>query len=163
MDLGDMTGAAGTIELGGRTFLLRDLTFRDRAQLKEWVRSRVKRPMTLALEALKDLEPLKQSDPETYRALADKMTMEAFKEHKEGHVSEQAALALLDSMDGAAFFLWLRIRHEQPNVTLEEVRVLLENEDPKALARKLKELAERDNPDLAEDKPADPPRPTSPA
>jgi hypothetical protein len=156
MDLAAMTGAGGTIELGGRTLLLRRLTFRDRAQLREWVKAKTPRPMAVVAEGLKDLEPLKQADPEAYRLVCEKLTLQ---DQQRGTLNEEAALNLLDSTEGTAFYLWLRLRAEQPELTVEAVKAMLEAEEPEALAKKLKALAERETPPPAEDKPVDPPGP----
>jgi hypothetical protein len=145
MDLAQMTGAAGTIHLGGRTILLRRLTFRNRAQLTEYLKAHTPRPMAAVAEALRELEPLKAADPETYAVIRAQMVDLAYKDTKAGALASSESLRVMLSMEGQAFWLWLRAREEQPDITSPEAMLaLMEQEDPAELERKLDELATRE-------------------
>jgi hypothetical protein len=157
MDLAQMTAAGGSIVLGKekRTLLLRRLDFRDQAQMQEYVRTKIRKPMLVVADALKDLEAIKKSDPEIYKQLADTLALKAMETERSKVVDWNAAQEVLLSEDGMAFHLWLRIRKEQPDVTCEQVKAWVHEEDPDELTAKWTEIMLRESPPESSD-------PTSP-
>jgi hypothetical protein len=57
MDLETLTGAGGTITLGGRTFLLSPLTLQDVGFVRTWLREQAPDPFATVSKALKELRP----------------------------------------------------------------------------------------------------------
>lgn len=139
MNLDQATAAAGTIQIGGRTLLMHRLTFHDHGQVTAWLKERIKPPFQAAAEALRDLHPLKELDPEAYEATRRELIREADAINRSGNplYDPVAAKFALSSYDGVTFVLWLTIRHGQPDVTLEWVREVCVDESPGTLKRKI--------------------------
>lgn len=143
-ELERMTAAGGTLELGGRTFLVKRLTLGDFGQVKVWLKSRMKRPFQAVAEALQDLEPLRQLDPAAYEKCRAELLQGAMADNKRlegGVVADEADInAALASAEGLSLLLWLAIRKEHRDVTLEWVRAAVEAEDFLALQDKIEDL-----------------------
>lgn len=142
-ELEQITGAGGTLSLGGQTYLLKQLNLSDYAQIQAWLRQRLPRPFQVVAEALKDLLPLKEMDPAAYEATRKELMLAAMEDAKKGDgvgadpvMVEQA----LNSPDGMAYILWLCIRKEHPEVKLETIDAALKTENIGEVKKKLDEI-----------------------
>ncbi len=138
-DLSTMTGAGGTIKLGGRTFLLRRLRVGDYGQVRQWLKDQLPRPFKIANDALIDLQPLREIDPEAYEASRKELLASALQDTK-GDVlttDDKSVGAIMNSPEGIAFVLWLSLRREHPNTSLEEITGLVSNEELTGIKKQL--------------------------
>jgi hypothetical protein len=153
-ELEQMTGAGGTIVLGGKTYLLKQLSLGDYAQVQAWLRQRMPKPFAVVADALKDLEPLKAIDPEGYAEARKLLLLSAMEDAKSAdgagappELVEQA----LNSPDGVAFLLWLCVRKSHPDVQYEGLRTLVLDEDLSSIKSKLDDITIFAAPDDGED------------
>jgi hypothetical protein len=108
------TGAPGTVELSGQTYLVGQPTDQDFATLRNHLRKSLQNPFQAIAEDLKYLPP-------EYRAVA----IEAATKLKAGggvELTEAYIRERLMEPAGAAFLTWLLIRKNHPDVTLEQLR-----------------------------------------
>jgi hypothetical protein len=138
MDLATVSGAGGTIELGGRLLTLRQLRIGDIGEMQAWMKERVIRPMQKAIQDLKDLAPLKEIDPEAYQKCRDEILLEARRADKAGEPADpQQSLDLASGLDGVAYMLYLSVRSNHPEISYEWVRNALFDEDISTVQAKL--------------------------
>jgi hypothetical protein len=135
-----MTAAGGTLVLGGKTYLLKQLTLGDYGQVQAWLRQRLPKPFAVVAEAIKDLLPIKDIDPEGYAEARRQLVLAAMEDAKRGDGSgapPEMVAECLNSPDGIAYLLWLCARKEQPQTTYEEIRAGVNTADLKDLKKHL--------------------------
>lgn len=136
MDLDVLTGAGGTIEVGGRLLTIRQLNGADMGALQAFVKERSPRPMSVFIEEMKELAPLRDIDPEGWRIAYERLLDKAHEAHKAG-ANGVDMLAIADGLDAVAYTIWLSVRAYHPDVTWEWVKSQLSDADLPALKRKL--------------------------
>lgn len=117
------TGSAGTITLGGNTYLLTRSKAKDLAQWRAWIKKKLANqpdPFDKIRDSLKFLKPRDRK--------------EVLKLAYENRVASTAldspqAREVMEGMEAVAFLLWLSIRNEHPEVTFEQVLELAGEED----------------------------------
>jgi len=116
-NLPDMAGAAAEIKLGDNTYLMRPLSIDDFAEFERWVDDA---PIRQAARNLNGLSPdlqmklLKQAQETAMAAI------EEGPEKRQGRISSQ-----MTSMSGICYLIWLSLRQEQPDMSLEAVSQIL--------------------------------------
>ncbi len=124
------TAAPGSIELGGRTFLVSQPSPSDGLAVKKYIKKRIQSPLSMyaALAASPDFALL----PEKVR---HELASEAGHLQMQGDVSlsnELFAEKLLEP-DCCAFLAWMLIRKRHPDVTLEALRALITDDNAAAV------------------------------
>ena len=139
-DLETMTAAGGTIVLGGRTYLMKQLTLGDYGQVQTWLRQRLPKPFAVVADALKDLEPIRAFDPEGYAEARKQLLLAAMEDAKRGDgtgAPPEMVADCLNSPDGIAYLVWLCVRKEHPEVAYETIRAAINSENLTALKKHL--------------------------
>ena len=139
-ELEDMTAAAGVITLGGKTYLMKQLTLGDYGQVQAWLRQRLPKPFAVVAEALKDLEPIRAFDPEGYNEARKLLLLSAAEDAKRGDgtgAPPELVAEALNGPDGIAMLIWLCVRKEQPAATYEEIRTAINAENLSSLKKHL--------------------------
>ncbi len=139
-ELSQLTASGGTIELGGRILLMRQLSIGDFGQIQEWLKSRVPKPFQLVAESLRDLSPMREFDPEGYEKAREKLMAAALEDSRAGTgvgASSPRVEAALNEPAGLTLMLWLCVRKDQPNVTQEWIAEQLDREDVGEIKKKL--------------------------
>jgi len=108
------TGAPSQITVGGKTWLLKPLLDDDYGVLENWVRDRY---IDLTTRNVKDL-------PEADRRYH---TDKAIAEAREIDVDSERAAKMINTPPGVVQVLWLSLKHNHPDVTLDETRKLCMN------------------------------------
>jgi len=108
------TGAPSQITVGGKTWLLKPLLDDDYGVLENWVRDRY---VDVTKRNVKDLN---ESDR---RFHIDKAIAEA----REIDVDSKRAAKMINTPPGVVQVLWLSLKHNHPEITLEETRKLCMN------------------------------------
>jgi hypothetical protein len=142
-DLEKLSATGGTIQLGKVTYTLSRLTLGDYGRIQSWLKERIKRPFQLVAEALKDLEPLRLIDAEAYERSRKDLMLAAMQDSRknDGTGADSASVEdALGSPDGIAYALWLSVRHQHPNTTLETIKEVILDEDLKSIKDKLDEI-----------------------
>lgn len=140
------TGSAGTINLGGTTFLLERAKGNDLGQWRAFIRERLKKRAANAFDCIRgDLDKLKPRDRREVLKVATENRIAA-----ESLTSPQAA-EVMEGLDATAFMLWLSIRRNHPDVTFEKVLELAGETDLIDLQDKLDAIngvaEKKENPD----------------
>jgi hypothetical protein len=124
-----VANAPGTIELGGRTYLVSQPTDQTFAALHKFLRERQQSPIQAVADDLKYLPP-------EYRRMAIDAAV-ALKAGGGSGVTEEFARQQLMEPHGCAYLLYLLIRPEQPDTTLETIRALVTPDNVMDLYAKL--------------------------
>lgn len=116
------------IEYQGRTYIIGAATQGDFRHLKQVVREKLGDPV----QAINKLDGLTGPDR---RYLLDR----AYEDMTAGvrPVSARAVLAWLEGEEGGAYMLWLLLRHNHPEVTLELAREIAESVEADELRAKM--------------------------
>lgn len=142
MDIDQLTGAGGTIEVGGRTLTLHQLNAIEMGKMNAFIKERAVRPMSRFIEEVAQLAPLKEADPDLWRSSVDQLLLQAHEEEKLGAMAE-ASLTYEQHLEATAYTLWLMCYRDHPDVSyewmLEKVRI---DENPGRLQDKIKQVAE---------------------
>ncbi len=138
MDIDQITGAAGTVELGGRLLTMRQLTVGDVGDLTAWLKERSPKPYAVAVKAIEDLKPLEAIDPEAYKQERDVILLAAREDNKSGAIVDPAgADAIMNGIDGLAYVIMLTIRKRHPDLSYEWIRQSLADCDLESIKTKL--------------------------
>lgn len=116
-----VAGALGSFELGGKTFLVDQVTDQTIATLHKHLRKTMKSPLASIMESLKGL-------PEELQKVA---VAEAVKLQANGGV-EGNAVFFRDQMlsaNGTGFLFWLLAKKNHPDLTLEKAMELVNKAD----------------------------------
>ncbi len=116
-NLPDMAGAAAEIELGGKSYLMRPLSINEFAQFERWVDDAPIRQAARNLDGLSadlQMKMLQQAQEAASRASQDNP------EKRQNRISAQ-----MTSMGGISYLIWLSLRQEQPELSLEAVSQML--------------------------------------
>ncbi len=116
-NLPDMAGAAAEIILGDKTHLMRPLTIDDFAQFERWVDDA---PIRQAVRNLDGLTPDLQTKMLQQAQEAASLASQDDPEKRQGRITAQMA-----SMSGISYLIWLSLRREQSELTLEAVAQML--------------------------------------
>jgi hypothetical protein len=136
MDLDNLTGAGGTLEVGGRTLTVSHLNAFGMGKLEAFVKQRRQRPMKRFLEEMKDLAPLKEMDPDAHQRAFDRLLLQAHEEEKLG-MGVGEAMTAVDGVEAVAYTIWLMANPNHPEVTYEWVRDNVKEEDLPSLKKKV--------------------------
>jgi hypothetical protein len=136
MDLDSLTGAGGTLEVGGRLLSLKHLNAYDMGMLEAFFKERRERPMKRFLEEVQILAPLKASDPDAYREAFDRLLLQAHEEEKQG-LDAGGLRSSMDGMEGVAYTLWLMARGNHPDLTFEWLKEAVCTADLSVLKKKV--------------------------
>ncbi len=105
-------GTAPTIQYRGRLLLTRPWGTEDLALMKSHLRDVIPDPMKGLATVLEGLHV------DVQKAVA----MQAYEDRKQiGNLSTRAAKEYYMTSEGMAFMLWLSVRHDQPDVTYEDL------------------------------------------
>jgi hypothetical protein len=139
LDIDVVSGAGGTVSLGGRLLTVRQLKMGDVGRLVAWTKERLPRPMKVATDEIMDILPLREADREAYEAAKKEILLSAREKAKlnpmEAYPKE--AEEAMSSVGGVAYLLWLSVRNEHPDITYEWLTDALDDEDLGALKDKL--------------------------
>ena len=116
-NLPDIAGAAAEIILGDKTYLMRPLTIDDFAQFERWVDDAPIRQAARNLEGLTSelqMKMLQQAQEAASLASQDDP------DKRQTRITVQ-----MSSMGGISYLVWLSLRREQPELTLEAVSQML--------------------------------------
>ncbi len=116
-NLPDMAGAAAEIELGGKTYRMRPLSIDEFAQFERWVDDA---PIRQAVRNLDGLSPELQTKMLQQAQEAASRTSQDSPEKRQGRIAAQ-----MTSMSGISYLIWLSLRREQPDLSLEAVSQML--------------------------------------
>ncbi len=124
------TAAPGSIELGGRTFLVAQHTPADVMALRKRLKKHVKDPLSMYADLVSD--PKFRRLPKKVR---DTLAEEAGRLRMQGDVSLTADMAedMLQEPRHCAFLAWLLIRKLHPDVTLEALADLITDDNAAAV------------------------------
>lgn len=137
-ELQKMTAAGGTVQLGGRTYLLKQLTLGDYGQIQAWLKQRLPKPFAVVVAALKELEPMRAFDPEGYAEARKQLLLNAMEDSKkDGGGSPELVSEALNSPEGIAMLIWLCVRKCHPEVGYEEIKAAINSENLSELKRHL--------------------------
>ncbi len=116
-NLPDMAGAAAEIELDGKTYLMRPLSIDEFAQFERWVDDAPIRQAARNLDGLPlDLQTKMLQQAQEAASAASEVDS----------VKRQARIiSQMMSMSGISYLIWLSLRREQPDLTLETVSQML--------------------------------------
>ncbi len=116
-NLPDMAGAAAEIQLNGSTYRMRPLSIDDFAEFERWVDDAPIRQAARNLDGLSSdlqIKMLQQSQE------AATMASQSDPEKRQSRISSQ-----MTSMSGICFLIWLSLRREQTDLSLEMVSQML--------------------------------------
>ncbi len=112
-NLPDMAGAAAEITIGDKTYLMRPLSIDDFAQFERWVDDAPIRQATRNLEGLTSelqMKLLQQAQEAASRAT------QGDPDARQIRITDQ-----MSSMGGVSYLVWMSLRREQPELTLEAI------------------------------------------
>ncbi len=133
MQLDQMTGAGGTITLGGRELLISRPTFRDHGTITAWVKQNTPCPYAQAKEKLEKIQFMKEINPDLYKQKTEQYLIEA--EDKSRKMEETLPLGEAIKEKGWTFPIWTLIRHNGADVTIENVESWISKESPENLLK----------------------------
>ncbi len=116
-NLPDMAGAAAEIQLNGSTYRMRPLTIDDFAEFERWVDDAPIRQATRNLNGLStdlQMKMLQQAQEAATVASQDDPTK------RQSRITSQVT-----SMSGICYLIWLSLRREHPELTMEAVSQML--------------------------------------
>ena len=139
MDLATVSGAGGTVEIGGKLLTLRQLNIGQVGEMQAWLKERSERPFQKAVRRLRDLAPLREFDPTGYEDARKDILLRARDEENGVLDPEQMAATedLASGLDGVAYMLYLSTRDRHPDITHEWLRNALMGEDLGGIQTKL--------------------------
>lgn len=137
MDIDQVSGAGGTIDVGGRMLTMTQLRFGDIGMVLAFVKERVPRPMQKAAQTIMDLLPLRESAPDIFEEMRREALLRAYEAESRGDADLPAAQGVTASLECAAYMLWLSVRRTHPDVTYEWLRGALDDEDLASVQDKL--------------------------
>jgi hypothetical protein len=117
-----MTAAPQQITVAGKPYTIAPLTFRDLADLEQWVNRQMPDPKAVAREMIEGLPD----------ALAEKIMMEAFRVALRGPVklNSPEAAQILNGPGGICQAFFLSLKKYQPNLMIQDVERLIEEMSP---------------------------------
>lgn len=118
------TGAAYPIRLGGVDYLVSPLSDKDLVELDNYVRAT---HIRVAVESTKGFDPATQQQLRAYAI--DQASSITF-------ASEQGA-KIMRSLEGIARMLWQGIKHNNPNITVEQVQGFLLDSSARSEANRI--------------------------
>lgn len=145
MKLSDPAAAgdgAGTVELGGQTYLVPQAGPADMMAVRRHLKKHVKGPLQMYADLLKDPD---------FRRLPRKVREEVAKDaaglRMRGEVALTVELAaeMLQEPEHCAFLAWVLIRKAHPDVTLERLRGLVTGDNAAEVFAELHEAAGLDS------------------
>lgn len=136
MGMEELTGAGGTVEVQGQTLTLNKLTGNDMGKLEAFLKERQPRPMARYVEEVRQLQPLREMDPDLYREQCDRLLLQAHEEMKQG-LSNNDVLGAQDNIDAIAYTLWLMARVNHPTLSFEWLREAVSGEDLEKMQKKI--------------------------
>lgn len=138
-----MTGAGGAITVGGKLLTIRQLTVTDMGMLRAWLRDRLPRPMATFLEQLKEIQELKEIDPETYDQCRKDLLLKAHEADREQRAGGTPgyAMEVAEGEESIAYMLWLSCRKDHPDETFESLCEKLKDES----LERVKQVLDRAN------------------
>jgi len=116
-NLPDMAGAAAEIQLNGSTYRMRPLTIDDFAEFERWVDDAPIRQAARNLDSLtpdQQMKFLQQAQDAATAALLESP------DKRQDRITSQ-----MTSITGISFLIWLSLRREQPELSLEAVSQML--------------------------------------
>ncbi len=125
-----VTGAPGTIDLGGQTYLVAQPTDEDFATLRSHLKAKLDSPLKAIADDLKYLAPAD-------RAEAIKAAV-ALKTGGGAELTPQYVQEQLMQPPGAAFLAWLLVRRNHPDVKLDDVKAAVTGDNVLAVLADLK-------------------------
>ena len=137
-DLPAMTGASSIrIDIGGRKLLFSQLTIGDLGRISAWLKGMIPDPFQVAKQALLELDGL---PPDSYAAARDLILTSAYADKKINKVplNSPEALAHLSDPEGLSLVLWLAARPMHPEITLEQMRSMIDGEPAAGMQEKIK-------------------------
>lgn len=139
MDLAGMAGSGSTIQLGNRTLIIRPLSMGDYGLIRNWLKERLPRPYQVLAQAILDLQKIREAQPEVYQKLETDLMLAAHEDAKGDVITanEKAVEQAMGSADGIALMIWLSVRKDQPDATLEWVTACIGSMSLVDLKRKL--------------------------
>jgi hypothetical protein len=109
-----LAGAAGTIELGGHTFLVGQPTDADTRTIAMFVAKRLKDPLAALVN-----HPAWDRLSESQRDRLFDATLQKGADAAE--LTRESAFSILSSLEGCRFLAWLLIRKKHRDITLEQL------------------------------------------
>jgi hypothetical protein len=129
------TGAAGSVEIGGKTYLLTRLRNKNMAQWQEFIKKRLRAAPNPFAQIKEDIKVLdRQNQARVLRMAYDNRVS------RESLTSPQAQ-QIMEENESKGFMLWLSIRAEHPEVTYDEVLAGVEEMDMLATAEALEAIS----------------------
>ncbi len=116
-NLPDMAGAAAEIQLNGSTYRMRPLTIDDFAEFERWVDDA---PIRQAIRNLSGLNPDLQTKLLQQAQEAAGQSSQDSSDKRQARIASQ-----MTSMGGIGYLIWLSLRREHPDLTLEAILQLL--------------------------------------
>ncbi|SRR5579871_899685 len=143
VELHTMTGAAGTIELGGRTLFLSQYSVGALGTIRAWLKERLPDPWEVAGEALKSLSG-RGLAPQVLKDASELILRAAHDDAKSGAggIDSSGALRLLQEGEGVALLIWLAARPNHPTLDYDTVRELVLAEPIASLKQKVDRIAQ---------------------
>ena len=112
----EAAASAVPVQLGGKTYLLRPLNIKQEGELTHYLQSLV---MQAAVSGLQYVSDEDERDRLYAKAAA----------HAAGVTwMTEEGQRLLSSIEGASYFIWVAMREDQPEMTLEAVDALIRKE-----------------------------------
>lgn len=133
-----LTGAGGTVVLGGQTLTVRQLTLGDLSNISAYVRERLPKPLVDYMKEMRELQELKELDPATYQSISDELLKKAWKRKAEMEsAGSPEATAVSSTPEAIAYTLWLSCRRDHPDLTPEKIKAMLDDESIENIKAKL--------------------------
>lgn len=116
-----------TVRIKGRDLTIRPFRMRDFGELKRWVNEQIPHPVKAAKEVadMFGLTPEERSN----------LVIRAYEDVKQGEyaLDDPKCLKIMESPLGLAFTLWLGVRRDQPEMTLDDAIDLVGDLDMNAI------------------------------
>lgn len=136
MDLATLTGAGGTVEIGGKLLTCRHLNAFDMGALQAFIKERTERPMQRFVRHARDLLPMKEFDPDGYYRHIDNLLLRAHEEEKNGDNTANAMDAM-QNIEAIAYTLHLMTKQNHPDISFEWIRDRIKEDDLARLKTKI--------------------------
>lgn len=125
-----LTGAGGPISIGGKLLTLRQLDFDAISNIRAWAKDKIPRPMKLFVEEMKEIQPLKEFDPEGYEKIRADLLLKAHENHQiiEAGGTPSNVMEFADSNECLAYMIWLSCKEDHPDESFESILSKLKTE-----------------------------------